>query len=251
MIKVMLVEDEEKIRHILKKMIEKVEGFEVVAEAGAFATALSLFYENKPDVVFIDVDLGGESGLEVARVMVNLDPKLRVVFATAHSEYMANAFEIYAFDYLVKPFDMERLHRTLRRIKDSSMATSSGTVNQERPSGVSEKDIGKDNSRLIIKGKEQIHFVDKNEIAFFERTEHATFVVTSKETYKSSASLSEFEEKLPGQFIRSHRSYIINSAMISSMEPYGRWTYVVHFNGIKETALITFQKYEELKNRFL
>lgn len=244
MIKVMLVEDEERIRHILKKMIEKVDGFEVVAEAESFATAISAFSVYKPEVVFVDVDLNGDSGLECAKVMVNLDPKLKVIFATAHSEYMANAFEIYAFDYLVKPFDMERVHKTLRRIKETYETTP-----KEEPAGV--QSVDSENDRLLIKGKEQMLFIDKKDIIFVERADNATSIVTAEETYRSSVSLSELEEKLTGKFMRCHKSYIINTAMISKIEPYGRWTYVVKFKGIKETALITSQKYEELKTKYL
>jgi len=244
MIKVMLVEDEERIRHILKKMIEKVDGFEVVAEAESFATAISAFSVYKPEVVFVDVDLNGDSGLECAKVMVNLDPKLKVIFATAHSEYMANAFEIYAFDYLVKPFDMERVHKTLRRIKETYETTP-----KEESAGV--QSVDSENDRLLIKGKEQMLFIDKKDIIFVERADNATSIVTVEETYRSSVSLSELEEKLTGKFMRCHKSYIINTAMISKIEPYGRWTYVVKFKGIKETALITSQKYEELKTKYL
>lgn len=244
MIKVMLVEDEERIRHILKKMIEKVDGFEVVAEAESFATAISAFSVYKPEVVFVDVDLNGDSGLECAKVMVNLDPKLKVIFATAHSEYMANAFEIYAFDYLVKPFDMERVHKTLRRIKETYEITP-----KEEPAGV--QSVDSENDRLLIKGKEQMLFIDKKDIIFVERADNATSIVTAEETYRSSVSLSELEEKLTGKFMRCHKSYIINTAMISKIEPYGRWTYVVKFKGIRETALITSQKYEELKTKYL
>lgn len=244
MIKVMLVEDEERIRHILKKMIEKVDGFEVVAEAESFATAISAFSVYKPEVVFVDVDLNGDSGLECAKVMVNLDPKLKVIFATAHSEYMANAFEIYAFDYLVKPFDMERVHKTLRRIKETYETTP-----KEEPAGV--QSVDSENDRLLIKGKEQMLFIDKKDIIFVERADNATSIVTAEETYRSSVSLSELEEKLTGKFMRCHKSYIINTAMISKIEPYGRWTYVVKFKGIRETALITSQKYEELKTKYL
>lgn len=243
MIKVMLVEDEEQIRHILKKMIEKLDGFEVVAEAESFATALQAFTDYRPEVVFVDVDLNGDSGLECAKVMVKLEPKLKVIFATAHSEYMANAFEIYAFDYLVKPFNMERVHKTLKRIQESmDVGEKAGVTPMQTIEGDSEK--------LLIKGKEQLLFVDKKEIVMIERSDSATSIITKEETYKSSVSLSALEAKLPGDFMRSHKSYIINTTMISKIEPYGRWTYVVNFKGTKETALITAQKYEELKARF-
>ena len=68
----------------------------------------------------MDIDLKGESGMECARIISDMNPKVKIVFTTAHSEYMADAFEIYAFDYIVKPYNMERLNRTLNRIKDIS-----------------------------------------------------------------------------------------------------------------------------------
>ena len=239
MIKVMLIEDEDQIRKILKKMIEKVEGFEIVAEADSFATAVQEFSVKRPEVVFVDVDLNGDSGLECAKVMTNIDPDLKVIFATAHSEYMANAFEIYAFDYLVKPFDMDRVHKTLGRIKE---------VLGSKEEVVAAADT--DNDKLLVKGKEQMFFVDKKDIVMVERVDNATNIITVDGSYKTSASLSDLEEKLTGNFMRCHKSYIINVDMISRTEPYGRWTYVVKFKNIDDTALITSQKYDELKNRF-
>ena len=86
-------------------MIEKTSDCEVVSSCGNFASAISDFVKLRPDVIFMDIDLSGESGLECAKAITEVDSKVKIVFATAHSEYMANAFEIYAFDYLVKPFD--------------------------------------------------------------------------------------------------------------------------------------------------
>ena len=117
MIKVSVIEDEPEIRKLLCKIIEKQDGFQVVSESGNVSEAITDFNRYHPDVVFVDIDLNGESGLECAKVMTQVNPKLKVIFATAHSEYMANAFEIYAFDYLVKPFHVERVVKTLSRIK--------------------------------------------------------------------------------------------------------------------------------------
>lgn len=239
MVKVMLVEDEPEIRLILKKLINKQDGFEVVTEAGTFAEAVQEFTKYKPDVVFVDIDLNGESGLECAKVMVEINPKVKIIFATAHSEYMANAFEIYAFDYLVKPFNMERVIKTLSRIKDSLQTN------------VREQSVEGDRDKLLIKGRDQIYFINKKEIILVERADSATNIVTKDETFRTSASLGDIEGKLSGNdFMRCHKSYIINTSMISKIEAYGRWTYVVKFKGTDATALITSQKYEELKERF-
>ena len=158
MIKICIIEDEPDIRRLLRKIIEKQEGFEVVSENGDFASAISDFATYKPDVAFVDIDLNGQSGLECARVMTELNPKLKVIFATAHSEYMANAFEIYAFDYLVKPFNVERVVKTLSRIKGEKgtviLPVESETLGQSEQFS----------ERLLIKGKEQVTIVDKNDI---------------------------------------------------------------------------------------
>lgn len=245
MIKVMIIEDEPEIRKLLRKIVEKQEDFEVVAEAGDFATAITEFTKYRADVVFADIDLNGESGMECVKVLIELSPKLKVVFATAHSEYMANAFEIYAFDYLVKPFNVERVVRTLGKIKEMYQKENQDVAQPQTERLEQHKD------KLLIKGKDQISFVDKSEIIMIERVESATHIITKDETYRTSIGLGEIEEKLSkSEFMRCHKSYIINISMISKIEPYGRWTYTVKFKGINETALITAQNYEELKKMF-
>ncbi|MBQ3911438.1 MAG: response regulator transcription factor [Lachnospiraceae bacterium] len=240
MIKVMIVEDEEHIRGILQKMIERNGDFKVVSACGEFAPAISDFIRLRPEVVFMDIDLKGESGLECAKAITEIDPKVRIVFATAHSEYMANAFEIYAFDYLVKPFDMERLDKTLRRI--ASFAGEGRAEESQTAAG---------DEKLMIRGKEEINLIDLSDIIMIEKTDSLTRIVTKDETYLTSQSLASLEEKLDSEsFMRSHKSYIIRIDAIRKLEVYGRWTYTVRFKGTDETALMTAAKYDEIKQRF-
>ncbi|MBQ2558329.1 MAG: response regulator transcription factor [Lachnospiraceae bacterium] len=239
MIKVMVVEDEEQIRIILGKMIEKNEGCSVVASCGNFATAITEFIRFRPEVVFMDIDLGGESGLECAKAITEVDPKVKIVFATAHSEFMANAFEIYAFDYLVKPFDLERIGKTLTRIKSLTEAKPAEEKADASP------------DKLMIKGREEINLVDTDDIIMIERTDGATRIVTKDEVYLTTQALSVLEEKLdPEEFMRCHKSYIIRVDAIRKLEVYGRWTYVVKFKDISETALMTAANYEEIRKKF-
>lgn len=245
MIKVCIIEDEPAIRKLLRMIVEKQDGFSVVYESGSFAQAVSEFAKYRPDVAFVDIDLNGESGLECAAILTELNPKLKVIFATAHSEYMADAFEIYAFDYLVKPFNVERVIKTLSRIRQKEEEEHSRR--KETAETVPEH-FG---DKLMIRGREQTVFIDKKDIIFIERSENATRIVTAEETYKTSVALGILEEKLnPAEFMRCHKSYIINVSRISKIEPYGRWTYIVKFKGIQESALMTAQNYEELKKLF-
>jgi len=259
MIKVMLIDDEQEIRRLLHKMVEKQPDYQVVAECGDFATAIAEFARYRPDVVFVDIDLNGEDGLNCARVLTELEPKLKVIFATAHSEYMAGAFEIYAFDYLVKPFNMDRLVRTLDRIR--STLTGSGMHNAAgAPDGSEEPEEGTPDKvsrsehyrgKLLIKGKDQTYLLDVDEILFIERTDGSTNIVTAKEQYKTSISLSDVEAKLDAdRFMRCHKSYIVNLSRITRIEPYGRWTYVVKFRDCGLSALMTARSYEEIKRLF-
>ena len=278
-IKVGIIDDEPEIRMLLHRMIEKQDGFQVVSESANFAEAITDFSKYRPDVVFVDIDLGGASGLECAKVLTEWDSKLKVIFATAHSEYMANAFEIYAFDYLVKPFNMERLTKTLAKVRtvvgteDAAAGAAGNPVPWTAPAAAKAQSAAFDEwgaaapgevpgetdsqqaeaykDKLLIKGKDQVLLVDKKDIILIERTGNATNIVTKEESFQTSVSLGDLEKKLnPGEFMRCHKSYIINISMIRKMEPYGRWTFVVKLKGTDATALITAQCYEELKAMF-
>lgn len=252
MIKVMLVEDEQEIRKILKKMIEKQDGFQVVSDCGDFAGAVTDFSKYKPEVVFMDIDLNGENGLDCAKIMTELNPKVKIIFATAHSEFMANAFEIYAFDYLVKPFNMERVEKTLSKIKDIVNESGSNACTETEEIENKVVKVSEQNKdKLIIKGKEQLTFIDKKDIIMVERIDGVTLITTADDTFQTSVSLGSIEEKLDSEdFMRCHKSYIINLSMISKIEVYGRWTYTVKLKNTSKTVLMTAQKYEEVKQRY-
>lgn len=253
MIKVMIVEDEPEIRKILGKMIEKQDGFTVVAACGDFAGGVTAFLKYRPEVVFMDIDLAGESGLDCAKTITELEPKTKIIFATAHSEYMANAFEIYAFDYLVKPFNFERVEKTLKRIK--GIRTAFGEAGEATVSGEAADKVvitsEQHKDKLMIKGKEQMTFLDKKDIILVERLDGETIITTKDGEFHTSASLGSIEEKLnPAAFMRCHKSYIINLSCISQIEVYGRWTYTVKLKGTAATALMTSQKYDEVKQLY-
>lgn len=242
--RVMLVEDESGIRLILRKIIERHGGFEVVGECESFSDAVVQFGRLKPDVVFMDIGIKGENGIECARIITDMAPKTKIIFATAHAEYMPQAFELYAFDYLVKPFDLARVEKTLNRIqaqKEPKVPEAEEKVT--RP----EKSL----SRILVKGRESMSFVDIDEIVLVQRENNSTVIYTTGDSFVTSAKMSDIEQKLdPEKFLRSHKSYIINLTKLKTIEPYGRWTYIVTFKDINKDALLTQEKYEEIKKRF-
>jgi len=244
-INVILVEDEIGIRKLLRKIIERNEGFEVVGESDNLADAVTLFTKTKAEVVFLDIEINGNSGMDCAKIIADLEPKTKIIFATAHSEYMSDAFELYAFDYLVKPFNVERVNHSLDRIKSLSEP-----VQNENLDKIIKYERGLD--KLLVKGKESMSFVDIKDIVLVQRENGSTVIYTKQDSFTTSASLCDIETKLETeQFLRSHKSYLINISKIKKIEPYGRWTYIVTFKDINKDALMTVEKYEEIKKRFL
>lgn len=242
--KVLICDDEFGMRMMLRKAVEKIEGFKVAGEAENGEAVLSLAESLRPDVIFLDVEMPVINGIECARQIVEINPKAIIIFATGHDEYMSDAFQLYAFDYLIKPFKLERIYQTLERIK----AIHSGQREENIHSIIRfEKGLEK----VLLKSKEGLSFVDMSDIIIIQREERSTVIYTKDGSYITSEGLSELEERLDkNQFFRSHKSYIINLSMINKIFPYGRWTYLVKLKGTDKDALLTHERYEEIKNIF-
>lgn len=248
--KVILIEDESGIRKLLRKIIEQNPGFEVAGEADNLSDAVALFTKTKAEVVFLDIEINGTSGLECAKIIADLEPKTKIIFATAHAEYMSDAFEVYAFDYLMKPFHIERVNQTLDRIKALMKPIPAETPKNGELDRIVKYERGLD--KLLVKGKESMSFIDIKDIILIQRENSSTVIYTKQDSFTTSASLSDIETKLdPEQFMRSHKSYLINVSQIKKIEPYGRWTYIVTFKDLGKDALMTTDKFEEIKKRFL
>ena len=117
-IKVVIADDDVGMRLIMRKMIGKVEGFTLAGEASNGEELLTLVEQVHPQVCFLDVEMPGKTGVECARIIQDMDPTIVLIFATAHDQYMGDAFEVYAFDYLIKPFKVERVMQTLERARN-------------------------------------------------------------------------------------------------------------------------------------
>ena len=246
-IRVLIADDNEAMRLIERKMIEKVEGFDLVGEAKDGLECIQLVEQLRPQIVFLDVEMPGKTGVEAARVIQDMDPTVILIFATAHDQYMGDAFEVYAFDYLLKPFKVSRVIQTLERARDR---LSSGRDEAPLPHIAAKANVLP--TRMMLHHKEGVTFLNMQDIVLVQREDRATVIYTAgSERYVTGDSLAETEARLdPAVFFRSHKSYIINLNHIANITPYGRWTYIVHLTGIPQDALITHEKYEELEKMF-
>ncbi|NLO48326.1 MAG: response regulator transcription factor [Clostridiales bacterium] len=230
-LKVFIADDDNGMRLVLRKIIESMDGIEFVGEAADGEEAVRRCLAIKPDAIFLDVEMPVLSGVEAAKQLSQLLPESALVFVTAHSRYMPDAFEVYATDYLLKPFRTDRVRQTLRKLQKAHMKAKSVPA-----------------PTLMLKNRDGMTFVPVRDIIFICRENKNTLIVTSDSVYTTSDSLSELEKKLDsGSFFRCHRAYIINISAVTKVYPYGRWTYLVKMKGTEKDALITHEKLEELQ----
>ncbi len=243
-LKTLIVDDDEGMQLVLKKFIEKVDGYEVSGIAANGEAALKMVETVKPHVVFLDIEMPILGGVGCAKKIMDINPKIKIIFATAFQEYMPDAFELYAYDYIIKPFNFGRIQKTLNRIKELLTQPNEIVSNNNKYTRSLDK--------IIIKNKDGVSFVNMDEIILIQRENRSTVVYTNDERYVTSEGLSEIEARLNKElFFRSHKSYIINLSMIHKIYPYGRWTYIVKFKNTDKDALITYKQNEELQKMFM
>ncbi len=245
-IRALIADDDAGMRLLMRKLLEKSGGFVLCGEASDGAELLALAAEHHPQLVLLDVEMPGVSGVDCARELQDSDPHTILIFATAHDKYMADAFEVYAFDYLLKPFKAERALATLERAK-SVLRTREDAARSAKP-----VEPRPQSGRILLKHRDGVSVINMEDILLVQREERATVLYTVNDgRYVTGDSLADVEARLdPALFMRCHKSYIINLSHVDSISPYGRWTYVVKLRGTRRDALITHEKYEELERLF-
>lgn len=241
MLKLLIADDDKNMRLVLGKAVAKYDQINLVAQVASGGEAVASFEALSPDVAFLDVDMPGLDGVETARMILDMNPKCAIVFITAHDSYMKDAFELYAFDYIVKPFKLARLEQTIERI----LAQKDTITNKKVPTKE------RQNEELLFKVKEGMVMVKKEDIIMVERQNRQTVVITKNGQFAFNKTLQEVEGVLrDDDFLRAHKSYIIRLSAIKSLEVYGRWTYIVKLKGTDKDALITKEKAKYLEERF-
>jgi Response regulator of the LytR/AlgR family len=248
-IRVVFADDEEGMRLIVRKILARSGDFEIAGEAKNGEELLMLVEKHRPHLVLLDVEMPKMTGVEAARIIQDTDPATLLVFTTAHDQYMADAFSVYAFDYLIKPFKVDRALQTLEKAKQiiRTRWEAEATV---VPPLVAAQQGGAD--RLMLKHREGVNILNMDDILLVQREDRATVLYTVGEgRYVTGDSLGDMEARLNKRyFYRCHKSYIINLNHIDTIAPYGRWTYIVRLRGTRHDALITHEKYDELEKLF-
>jgi len=206
-LRTVVVEDERLARRKLVMLLATEPGVELVGECGTAEDAVNLLRAERPDLVFLDIQLPGMDGFEVLQ-HAGLENVGHVVVVTAHDRYALKAFDVAAIDYLLKPYDRTRLRQTLARVQGRGTSDLHGRLLAlaERLGAGSER-----LHRLVIREGERIRFLDVGSVDWFESADNYVKVRVGVAEHLVRTTLQRLEQRLdPGRFIRIHRRLIVN-----------------------------------------
>ena len=205
-IRAILVDDEDLARQILREYLSQEEDVEIVAECANGFDAVKAIAEWKPDLAFLDVQMPKLDGFEVLELV---DTELAVVFVTAYDQYAMKAFEAAAVDYLLKPFDENRLRTALekarRRLGERAPRPQTAELKQAA------RAPGQWPERIVVKDGTRVHIIPVGQLEYAEAQDDYVALHSGGKNYLKQQTISSLEESLdPAKFVRVHRSFLIN-----------------------------------------
>jgi two-component system LytT family response regulator len=236
MLNVLILEDEVYTLRFLQAIVSEHPLVKNVFGASTGRDAVQLAQEHKPEVTFLDIELSPKddyTGLEVASHIAKICPDTRFVFVTGYEKYALDSFSVHPYDYVLKPVKKDRLFDTLTGLAKDLMHRSQTNL-----------------KRIIVQNGQEMIFLAPSEIFFFEKKGRKTMVHTRNGLYEVGKSLNILSESLSPEFIRTHKSFIININRIRKVIDLGNRTWEVTFQGYDKSALLSRHRYDENKDLF-
>lgn len=215
-LRALVVDDEFPAREELAAMLAETGAVDVAATCEDGEEALAFLRTNTVDVVFLDIQMPTRDGLSTAREIMMMPAGPRVIFTTGFSEYAVKAFDLEATDYLVKPYSQDRLGRAVAKLLDFKAAQELKSALDHQPDGKLPVWV---HGRLILLSIDDI---------FFARADgkRSTLICARRGNFSTNATLRELETRLSGAgFIRTHKSYLVNTGKIEEVIPWFNNTY--------------------------
>lgn len=213
-IKAFIIDDEAHARTVLRSLLLKnFPELTILGEAESIPKAMDSIYAQKPDVLFLDIEMPHFSGLQINEFLT-ADCDFEIVFVTAYNQYAINAIKLSAFDYLLKPIQIQELKETVNRLISKRKNTSSSNPSEQFASLEQNLQPNKP-KKLVIQSHQGIHYFETEGISHLEASGMYTIIHSANEQFVASKPIKEFEELLTEYFFRIHRSYIINCKFIT------------------------------------
>jgi two-component system, LytTR family, response regulator len=231
-IRVIVADDEAPARARLRNLLKQEPDFILVAECANGRQAVELILREKPDLVLLDMQMPGLSGLEVCDALKSAADMPLVIFVTAFDHYALKAFEVHAIDYLLKPFDGERFRETLRHARQRLRGARRPEADSHFAALLEQLRLGaKPADRLVFKKDGRVIFLRTELIDWIEADGNYVRLHAGSEAHYFRESLADLEAQLPSaQFLRISRSVIVNLDRVKELQPlfYGDYLVILH-----------------------
>lgn len=250
-IRTLIIDDEPLARKRVKQLLTSAEEFQVIGEARNVAEAVSACLELCPDLVFLDVEMPDGSGFDALEKLSTAENMPAVVFVTAYDQYTIKAFDVYAVDYLLKPFSEERFHQAAARVRKRLNGASHEDLNQQIKNLLSHLKTNRDFlDRLVINHKDRLVIISVKEVDSVAAYGNYLKVRTGGKTYLLRDTISSLSQRLdPKVFLRIHRSTIVNAERIKEFQPMFGGQYAVILKDGSEFVLSRNYR-KEILSRF-
>ncbi len=238
--KVVIIDDEAPARDVIKHFLKDQPDFVVAGEGTNGFEGVKLIQELTPDLVFLDIQMPKLTGFEMLEL---IEEPPTIIFSTAYDEYAFKAFEFHAADYLLKPFNRTRFEEGLQQALAKIGKASSPSKNAE----MLEQYHAEPAHQVVVKDGTKIDIIPVEEIRWLLAQDDYVEIYSKKEKFLKKQTLTHFEKILdPQNFVRVHRSSIINLAELKKIEKFGKETYKAHLNNGEEVT-VSLSGYQKLK----
>jgi two-component system LytT family response regulator len=214
MIKAIIIDDEPLARSVIKEYLQGNKNIELVQECNDGFEGVKSILQLQPHLIFLDIQMPKINGFEMLEL---LEQRPSVIFTTAFDEYAIRAFEAHAVDYLLKPFSKERFDIAIEKFLAASPVQKKNTEAMLQ----SASNLPSQSERIVVKTGGKIKIIPVTEIFYLEAADDYVKIITHEGSFLKNKTMGFFEDTLPSsQFVRTHRSYLLNIQEITRIDPY-------------------------------
>lgn len=235
---VLILEDEEYTLRFLEKLISEHPLVKQAIGTSSSIEAINLAKQLAPDVAFLDIELKPQdafNGIEVANSINSINPNIKFIFVSGYSKYAIDSFAVHPYDYVLKPIKKTKIFNILSELANG--------IPQSRLQANA-------NQRLVFRSDEEIFFVNTDDVFFFEKLGKKAFIHCKNGVREATCIFNELEPLLGSQFMRVHKSFVINMEKINFIKDSGNQSYEIHFHNYSGVALMSRNKFRENQKLF-
>lgn len=242
-VRIIIIDDETPAREIIKHYLSEAGDIEIVAECSDGFSGLKSISSLKPDLVFLDIQMPRLTGIELVEVMTE---KPEIIFTTAYDQYAIRAFELNAVDYLMKPYQKRRFLEAVRKVVDKIHAGKANAV-EARQILAKKPEPEAPLNRFVVRKGNAINLIPVEQVKYIEAQDDYVMIYHAEGKALKQETMKYCEDNLPRKdFVRVHRSYIVNVSQIKKIEPYGKDNHVAVLN-TGDKIPVSRSGYQQLK----